>query len=121
MRKPLEIPIPTEDELEALENLYRTTRDVRLRTRAHMVLLAGEQRLTAPAIAKMVREDDQTVRHGLKRYLARSDRRPERSTDARRPTQSHEGVCRAVARCGAAAASEPGAAVLDVDPPTTGG
>jgi|SRR5947209_16714866 transposase len=35
-----------------------------------MVLLAAEQRLTAPAIAKMVREDDQTVRNWLKRYLA---------------------------------------------------
>jgi transposase len=70
MRRPLEIPIPTEEELEALETLYRTTRDVRLRTRSQMVLLAAEQRLTAPAIAKIVREDDQTVRNWLKRYLA---------------------------------------------------
>jgi transposase len=70
MRQPLEIPIPTEEELEALERLSRTTREVRLRTRAQIVLLAGEQRLTAPAIAKIVREDDQTVRNWLKRYLA---------------------------------------------------
>ena len=70
MRKPVEIPIPTAEELEALETLYRTTRDVRLRTRAQIVLLAGEQRLTAPASAKLVREDDQTVRNWLKRYLA---------------------------------------------------
>ncbi len=70
MRKPLEIPIPTAEELEALERVYRTTRDVRLRTRAQIVLLAAEQRLTAPAIAKIVREDDQTVRNWLKRYLA---------------------------------------------------
>lgn len=35
-----------------------------------MILLAAEQRLTAPAIAKIVREDDQTVRNWLKRYLA---------------------------------------------------
>ena len=55
MRKPVEIPTPTAEELEALETLYRTTRDVRLRTRAQMVLLAAEQRLTAPAIAKIVR------------------------------------------------------------------
>ena len=55
MRKPLEIPLPTAEELEALETLYRTTRDVRLRTRAQIVLLAAEQRLTAPAIAKLVR------------------------------------------------------------------
>ena len=70
MQKPLEVPIPTPAELEALENLYRTTRDVRLRTRAQIVLLAGEQRMTAPAIAKIVRETDQTVRNWLKRYLA---------------------------------------------------
>ncbi len=70
MRKPLEIPIPTAEELEALERLYRTTKDVRLRTRAQIVLLAGEQRLTAAAIARIVREDDQTVRNWLKRYRA---------------------------------------------------
>ncbi len=70
MRKPLEIPVPTAEELEALERLYRTTRDVRLRTRAQIVLVAAEQRLTAAAIAKIVREDDQTVRNWLKRYLA---------------------------------------------------
>ena len=70
MRTPLAIPVPTAAELEALEALYRTTRDVRLRTRAQIVLLAAEQRLTAPAIAAIVREDDQTVRNWLKRYLA---------------------------------------------------
>jgi transposase len=70
MRKPLEIPIPTAPELEALAQLYRTTRDVRLRTRAQIVLLAAEQRLTAPAIAAIVREDDQTVRNWLKRWMA---------------------------------------------------
>lgn len=70
MRKPLEIPVPTAEELKDLETLYRTTRDVRLRTRVQIVLLAGEQRMTAPAIARIVREDDQTVRNWLKRYLA---------------------------------------------------
>ncbi len=70
MRKPLEIPELTAAEAEALGALYRTTRDVRLRTRAQMVLLAGEQRLTAPAIARIVRENDQTVRTWLKRWLA---------------------------------------------------
>src|SRR5215472_18260783 len=70
MRTPLEIPVPTAEERDALDKLYRTTKHVRLRTRAQMVLLAGEQRLTAPAIAAIVREDDQTVRTWLKRYLA---------------------------------------------------
>lgn len=36
MRKPLEIPVPTAEELEALEMLYRGTHDVRLRTRAQI-------------------------------------------------------------------------------------
>jgi transposase len=70
MRKPLEIPVPAAEELETLENLYRTTKDVRQRTRAQIVLLAGEQRMTAPAIAKIVRENDQTVRNWLKRWRA---------------------------------------------------
>ena len=70
MRKPIEIPIPTADELKALATLYQTTRKARLRTRAQIVLLAAEQRLTAPAIAGIVREDDQTVRNWLKRWLA---------------------------------------------------
>jgi transposase len=70
MRKPLELPIPTTAELEALETLCRTRKDVRLRTRTQIILLAGEQRMRAPAIAKIVREDDQTVRNWLKRYLA---------------------------------------------------
>jgi transposase len=70
MRQPVEIPILPDAELEELENLYRTTKDVRLRTRAQIVLLAGEQRMTAPAIAKIVRENDQTVRNWLKRWMA---------------------------------------------------
>lgn len=67
MRKPVEIPVPTAEDLKALEDVYRTTRNVRLRTRAHIIRLSGEQRLTAPAIAAIVREDDQTVRNWLKR------------------------------------------------------
>lgn len=70
MRKPLEIPGVTAAEVEALDTLSRTTRAVRLRTRAQIVLLAGEQRLTAPASARSVREDEQTVRRWLKRWLA---------------------------------------------------
>jgi transposase len=70
MLKPLEIPPLTAEELEALEKLYRTTKEVRLRTRTQIVLLAAEQRLTAPAIAKIVREGDQTVRNWLKRWMA---------------------------------------------------
>jgi transposase len=53
-----------------LEELYRSTRNVRLRTRAQMVLLAAERRLTAAEIAKIVRASEETVRRWLKRYLA---------------------------------------------------
>ena len=70
MRQALEIPVPTAEEVETLETLYRTTREVRLRTRAQIVLLAGEQRLTAPAIARIVRENDETVRRWLRRWVA---------------------------------------------------
>jgi transposase len=70
MRPPLEIPEPTTEELAALDTLYRTTREVRLRTRVQIVLLAGEQRLSAPAIARIVREDEETVRRWLRRYRA---------------------------------------------------
>ena len=70
MRKPLEMPALTAAEAQALDTLYRTTRDVRLRTRAQMVLLAAEQRLAAPAIAAIVREHEETVRRWLKRWLA---------------------------------------------------
>jgi transposase len=70
MRTPLELPTPTVQEVAALEHLYRSTRDVRLRTRAQIILLAAEQRLTAPAIAAIVRDNDQTVRNWLKRYRA---------------------------------------------------
>lgn len=70
MRTPLHIPVLTAEEMTALALLYRSTHEVRVRTRAQIVLLAGEQRLTAPAIAIIVREDDQTVRNWLKRWLA---------------------------------------------------
>lgn len=56
--------------IDELDRLYRTTRDVRLRTRAQIVLLAGEQDMSFAEIAKIVRTNEQTVRRWLKRYLA---------------------------------------------------
>jgi len=67
---PLTLPHQTPEQRTALAELYRTTRDVRLRARAQMILLAAEQQLTAPAIATIVRESEETVRHWLKRYQA---------------------------------------------------
>ncbi len=60
----------SEEQLEALRQLYRRTKDVRLRTRTQIVLLAMEQAMTASKIAKIVRENDGTVRAWLKRYEA---------------------------------------------------
>ncbi len=68
--KPIEIPTLDSEQLAELENLYRTTRDARLRTRAQMVLLAADRRLTAAKIAEIARSSEETARRWLKRYLA---------------------------------------------------
>jgi transposase len=68
--RPIRIPTLSPEELNALEELYRTTREARLRTRAQMVLLAAERRLSAAQIAEIVRASEETVRRWLKRYLA---------------------------------------------------
>jgi transposase len=69
--KPIRIPTLDSEGLAELEELYRTTRDARLRTRAQMVLLAAERRMTAAEIAQIVRASEETVRRWLKRYLAK--------------------------------------------------
>lgn len=62
---------PLSDEaLTELDDLYRTTRDVRIRTRAQMVLLSAEKQMVPSEIASIVRRDEQTVRRWLKRYRA---------------------------------------------------
>ncbi len=68
--KPIRIPALTPERLAELEEMYRSTRDARLRTRAQMVLLATERRMTAAQIAEIVRASEETVRRWLKRYLA---------------------------------------------------
>ena len=70
MMPPLELAPLSHAQLDELDTLYRTTKDVRLRTRSQMILLAAEQKMTAPTIAALVRETDQTVRNWLKRYEA---------------------------------------------------
>lgn len=68
--RPIQISDLSSEQLGTLEELYRTTRDVRLRTRAQIILLAAEQHLTAAEIAAIVRCSEETVRRWLKRYLA---------------------------------------------------
>jgi len=68
--KALKLPPQTPDQIKALNELYQSTKDVRLRTRAQMILLAAEEEMTAPEIATIVRKDEQTVRRWMKRYIA---------------------------------------------------
>ena len=60
----------TPTQREQLDQLYRTTKVPRLRTRAQMILLAAEHGFKVPQIAALVRESEATVLRWLKRYLA---------------------------------------------------
>jgi len=55
-------------EHKELEELYQKTKDVRIRSRAQMILLAVEQNYVARQIAEIVRKNDQTVRTWIKRF-----------------------------------------------------
>ena len=68
--RPIRIPALNPEQLDALEELYRTTGGARLRTRAQMVLLATERRMSAAEITGIVRACEKTVRRWVKRYLA---------------------------------------------------
>ena len=81
--KPIRIPALTPQRLAELEEMYRSTRDARLRTRAQMVLLAAERRMTAAQIAEIVRASEETLRRWLKRYLAEGSDRRERGVTRR--------------------------------------
>jgi transposase len=70
MRAAIRVPELSPEAIHELDELYRTTHDVRLRTRAQMILLAAEQHMVAGEIAKIVRSDPDTVVNWLKRYLA---------------------------------------------------
>ena len=70
MRAPIRLPEVSPEAIAELDQLYRTTDDVRLRMRSQMVLLAAEQYMLAPAIERIVRSDDETVCTWLKRYMA---------------------------------------------------
>ena len=65
--KPIEIKELNEAELKELNDLYQKTKEARLRTRVQMILLAAEQKMSAPQIGQIVRKDDETVRRWLKR------------------------------------------------------
>lgn len=56
--------------LQELDELCRTTKLARMRTRAQMLLLSAEQGLKAAQIAPLVRESERTVQRWLSRYQA---------------------------------------------------
>lgn len=66
--KAIKLPPQSAEQVHALDDLYRTTKEVRIRLRVQIILLAVEQKMTAPPIATIVRKDEQTVRRWLKRY-----------------------------------------------------
>lgn len=66
--KALKLSAQRPEQLQALDELYRTTKEARLRLRVQIILLAAEQELKAWQIAEIVRKDEQTVRRWLKRY-----------------------------------------------------
>jgi transposase len=68
--KPLRVPTLSAAEKAELETLYRTTKLPRLRTRAQMVLLAAENELKVPEVARIVLESESTVFRWLTRLLA---------------------------------------------------
>jgi transposase len=59
--------VPSAERSE-LETLYHETKDVRMRQRVQIILLAVERQMIAPQIASIVRTNDQTVRNWIKRF-----------------------------------------------------
>jgi transposase len=68
--RPIRLDTLSAEQVRELDELYHTTRDVRVRTRAQMILVAAEQGLVAAEIAPIVRQDEETVRRWFARYLA---------------------------------------------------
>ena len=66
----LEVRELRQGEKQALEALYRKTKDVRIRTRTQMLLLALEQGLNAAQIGAIVRRHEQSVRRWIIRFNA---------------------------------------------------
>jgi transposase len=68
--RPIRLDHLSAEQLSALDELYHTTHDARLRTRAQIILLAAERGLVAAEIASIVRQSEETVRRWFARYQA---------------------------------------------------
>ena len=58
------------EQIAALDKVYRTSKNGRLRQRAQIILLAVEQGMVAARIGQIVRLNEESVRKWLKRYAA---------------------------------------------------
>lgn len=58
----------SDEQVAELRELYHTTKDVRIRTRTQIILLAFDS-ISAPKIAKIVNLDSVSVRHHMVRYM----------------------------------------------------
>ena len=116
--RPIRIPTLDSEKLAELEELYRCTRNVRLRTRAQMVLLSAELGLTAAEIAEIVRTSEETVRRWLKRYLAEGVEglhdEPQPGAP-RKVTEEYKKRLLHAVRRRASPSAQPGVAILTVD------
>ena len=101
------------EQLAELDTFYRTTRQARLRTRAQIILLSGEEHLAPQQIAPVVRMSEQTVRRWLKRYQSHqwALRCPALGSAGYR----HAGLSGPPASGGSTTASEPGLAFFALD------
>ena len=70
MTAPIQVRELKKGELEEIQSLYDKTKDVRIRTRTQMILLAVGKNMTAPQIGQIVRKNDQTVRRWIRRFNA---------------------------------------------------
>ncbi|HEY1348541.1 MAG TPA: helix-turn-helix domain-containing protein [Ktedonobacteraceae bacterium] len=107
---PIQIRERSEAQLKALAERSRTTHDVRLRTRAHMVVLAAEQHFPVAAMVTMVRESEGTGRCWLKRDLAEGIEGLKRLVGGGAPlkvTKEYQEVLRNVVRPGPRSLGQP--------------
>lgn len=68
--KAIRVPPQSAEQIAALDEVYRKSKDGRLKQRAQIILLAAEQGMVAPQIAAIVRLNEESVRKWLKRYRA---------------------------------------------------
>jgi len=108
--RPIRLDALSAEQLRELDGLYHGTRDVRVRTRAQMILLAAERGMVAAGIAAIVRRDEETVRRWFARFLAEgigglSD--APRSGAPPRATAAYRARLLQVARCRPRALAQP--------------